>query len=395
MTRRVIIVGFISKSNPADKRASSGTFHTMACALQNAGFTVRWIPIRDNSFLHRMYLRVRKLVYKCLPFLKIDLPPFPSWEARIYARSVNQELVGSCDMLFAPMQSLVTSKLKTNIPIIYISDATYHLMWNYYWFNIPKRVARAYEKLEKVALDKAKIIFYPSHWAMSSAISDYNQSPQKIHLAYFGPNLRDDRITPHSFSHKESLDLLFVGVDWERKGGQVAVDACKWLNLNGVPSLLHIVGIKSLSHDIATLPYVRNEGFLDKNAPGDYAKLVDLYSKSDCFILPTRAECAGICFIEAAAFGLPCFSYRTGGVEDYINDKITGRLLPLGYSGEDFGAAIKDALQSGEMESYSLKAPVLVKERLNWQIWSQKVGAIIDSIYSATERRAISLHYNN
>lgn len=382
MSERKIVVGFISKSNPEDKRASSGTFHTMAFALQNAGFTIQWIPIRDNSILHRIYLRVRKLVYKCLPFLKIDLPVFPSWEARIYAKSVNREFLDSCDVLFAPMQSLAISQLKTNIPIVYLSDATFHLMWNYYWFNLPKHVARAYEKLEKAALDKAKAIVYPSHWAISSAVSDYNQSPHKTHLAYFGPNLQDDRITPHFFSHKESLDLLFVGVDWERKGGQVAVDACKWLNQNGVPSLLHIVGIKSLNHDIATLPFVRDEGFLDKNNPEDYAKLVDLYSKADCFILPTRAECAGICFIEAAAFGLPCFSYRTGGVEDYINDKKTGRLLPLGSSGEEFGAIIKDALQSGEMESYSLGAPVLVQKQLNWQLWSQNVGEIIDSAYS-------------
>lgn len=388
MTGKVIIVGFISKSNPEDKRASSGTFHTMACALQNAGFTVRWIPIRDNNFLHRIYLRVRQLVYKCLPFLKIGLPAFPSWEAKIYAKSVNHELLDSCDVLFAPMQSLVISKLKTSIPIVYLSDATYHLMWDYYWFNLPKRVARAYEKLEKTALDKAKAIVYPSHWAISSAVSDYNQSPQKIHLAYFGPNLQNDRITPHPFSYKGSLDLLFVGVDWERKGGQVAVDACKWLNQNGVLARLHIVGIKSLNQDIATLPFIRDEGFLDKNDPGDYAKLVDLYSKSDCFILPTRAECAGICFIEAAAFGLPCFSYRTGGVEDYIADKITGKILAPEATGRDFGIAIQEALETRAMDAFSQEALALVQERLNWDNWSQAVSKIVNAVYLIQENES-------
>lgn len=385
MPDKEIIVGFISKSNPENKRASSGTFHTMARALQNAGFTIQWIPIKDNSLPHRLYLKARKLAVTCFPFLRIGLPAFPSWEAGIYAKSINKALLNSCNVLFAPMQSLVVSKLKTNIPIVYLSDATYPLMWNYYWFNLPKRVTRAYEKLEEVALDKAKAIVFPSHWAISSAISDYNQSPEKIHLAYFGPNLQDDRITPHSFSYKGSLDLLFVGVDWERKGGQVAVDACKWLNQNGIPAVLHIVGIKSLNHDIAVLPFVRDEGFLDKNNPEDYAILVDLYSKSDCFILPTRAECAGICFIEAAAFGLPCFSYRTGGVEDYINDNNTGRLLPTEATGRDFGIAIHETLKTGAMDIFSQKATALVKERLNWKSWSQAVGKAVNAVYIAHE----------
>lgn len=382
MPPRDTIIGFISKSNPENKRASSGTFHTMARALQNAGFTIQWIPIKDNSLPHRLYQKVRKIASKCFPILRIGLPAFPSWEAEIYAKSINQALLNSCNVLFAPMQSLVVSKLKTNIPLVYLSDATYPLMWDYYWFNVPKGVARAYEKLEKLALDKASAIVYPSHWAMSSAISDYNQSPEKTHLVHFGPNLQNEEITSHAFSYNGSLDLLFVGVDWERKGGKIAVDTCKWLNLNGIPSRLHIVGIKSLNHEISSLPFVRDEGFLDKNIPEDYAKLIDLYSKSDCFILPTRAECAGICFIEASAFGLPCFSYRTGGVEDYIKDKKTGRLLPLGSSGEVFGATIKKALLSGEMESYAQTAPVLVKEQLNWQTWSQSVGAIIDAAKS-------------
>jgi glycosyltransferase involved in cell wall biosynthesis len=47
-------------------------------------------------------------------------------------------------------------------------------------------------------------------------------------------------------------------------------------------------------------------------------RLVDLYSASDIFVLPTMAESFGLVFIEAMACGLPIIGTRVGGVPDIV-----------------------------------------------------------------------------
>ena len=379
MVPHKITIGFLSATPPQDKFSSSGTFHSMAVALEKAGFAITWIPAKEASLAYKLYRKCIKEIVRIIPNLKKHLSLLPNWRARIIARSVDQKLLKSCDVLFAPMQSVALSALNTAIPIVYLSDATYRIMVNYYWTNIPKRDIHALDIIEKKAMDKSNALIYPCRWAAQSAINDYKQNPSRITMAYFGPNFTEEDIRHHIFSPKDVFHILFVGVDWDRKGGGIAVEAGRWLNENGVPTILHITGIRKLAHNICDLPFIRDEGFLNKNTPEDYSKLVSLYEASDCFLLPTKAECTGISFSEASAFGLPCFSHRTGGVEDYIIDGETGRLLPLGSTGEDFGRAIKEAIVSGKMVEMSKAARSYYNGTLNWAEWTKSIKAVIES----------------
>ena len=56
-------------------------------------------------------------------------------------------------------------------------------------------------------------------------------------------------------------------------------------------------------------------GFLNKNIPEQYQKLITIMGRCNLFLLPTKAECAGIVLCEASAFGLPIFTFDTGGLE--------------------------------------------------------------------------------
>lgn len=97
-------------------------------------------------------------------------------------------------------------------------------------------------------------------------------------------------------------------------------------------------------------------------------------------LLPTLAECSAIAFCESSANGLPVFSHLTGGVGNYIYNGRNGYLLPLGSTGADFGAQIKACLESGELERMSVTALDGYREKLNWNVWSQKVEVIIRKI---------------
>ena len=380
MLTRNIRIGFLASDSIHDKRASSGTMYTMARVLESTGAQVIEIPVRGETLIYRIYRKAVKEAVRFFPRLKSRLPRRRLWSGRIAARRLDMGLVDGCDVLFAPMKSGVLCFLETKVPVIYFSDATFHLMIDYYWYDLPKLDLAEGELIERTAIGKAAALVYPCRWAADSAVKDYGQTRDKITLAYFGPNIDPAGITPHIFIFDGHLDLLFVGVDWKRKGGDIAVAACKWLNDNGVDATLHVVGIKSLDPGIASLPYVENHGFLNKNIDGDYSKLMSLYDQTDCFLLPTLAECTGVSFCEASAYGLPCFTHDTGGVGDYVLEGESGHLLPLGSSGEDFGKAIKRSLEDGEMRKLSIGASRVAKERLNWDAWADSMEEVIEKV---------------
>jgi len=236
-------------------------------------------------------------------------------------------------------------------------------------------------KIEKKAMNSADVIILSSEWAKNSAIKDYNQPESKIHVIEFGANLNDDdMIKSNKFNNEESADtlnILFLGVEWIRKGGDIAVSTCKTLNDMGIKSKLFIVGIKKLDNAIKKLPYIEYVGFLNKNVPNQYQSLINVIQKCHCLLLPTLAECAGIAFSESSAFGLPAFSHATGGTGNYVIDGKNGYLLPLGSTGEDFAAKIAECYRSGELASMSTSARNVYEERLNWTVWQNKVEKIL------------------
>lgn len=97
-------------------------------------------------------------------------------------------------------------------------------------------------------------------------------------------------------------------------------------------------------------------------------------------LLPTLQEAAGIAFCECSAYGLPSFTHLTGGTGNYVYKRKNGYLLPLGSTGADFGAKIKECLESGELKKMSETAKDVYKEKLNWNVWATKVESVISNI---------------
>lgn len=117
-----------------------------------------------------------------------------------------------------------------------------------------------------------------------------------------------------------------------------------------------------------------------------YVEDVSIYFReADIFILPTRAECAGIVFCEASAYGLPSFATATGGVPDYVEDGVTGRLLPPDTRSEDFADAIAELWSDPEaMKEMRLNARRRYEEELNWDVWMKHFEEIVEKVLTAS-----------
>lgn len=340
---------------------------------------IQWIPIK-KSFCGKCLTHLfHKLSKKGLPNINLPITRFGSTLCynKIYVDSLN-----SCDVIVAFFCVHNLGKLGTTSPIIYFSDATFPVLLNYYddYSNIPRFLQKEALSLEEEGLNVARHAIFSSDWAKNGAMQ-LGIKEKKLSVVELGANINENdiKITPPNLYKHRNINILFLGVDWYRKGGDIAVDATKWLNSNGVKSTLHIVGCEP-TEKIKGEPYVRCHGFKNKNIKKEYDELVHLIQECHLLLLPTIAECAGIVFAEASAYGLPIFTHDTGGIPNYVRNGVNGYRLPLGCTGADFGKKIKEAIDNGEIAKLSDGGRKLNRERLNWGRWGDEVKKIIDDV---------------
>ncbi len=301
------------------------------------GFT--WVAIPGK--LKQMFWRLRKKKY--------------DWQmthgaARHYAGQIDRRLAnGRYDVIFAEQGSVLLAHLETSIPIIYSSDATFAAMAGYYsgFSGFAGPSLRQGHEIERRALERASLFLCHSQWAADSAVRDYGVPPQKVFvLPRFSclENIPDRRAVLMP-KQKKICRLLLVGVDWERKGCEIAVETVNELNGMGVQAELTICGCLP-PQGYAPGRHVMLAGYLDKNDAAQRARLEQLYRDASFFILPSRAECMGNVFVEAAAFGLPVAATRTGGVPSVVVEGKTGFLLGPEAGGRHYARVIRAAWEN-------------------------------------------------
>ena len=117
--------------------------------------------------------------------------------------------------------------------------------------------------------------------------------------------------------------------------------------------------------------------FLDKNKSAEMQRLHEILLETDLLLLPTRAECAGIVFCEAAAYGIPSISTNTGGVATYVREGINGYILPITAGAADY-TAVMNNIWNNQPEFARLKqeSRKLFEQELNWDVWGQSFNKI-------------------
>jgi glycosyltransferase involved in cell wall biosynthesis len=112
------------------------------------------------------------------------------------------------------------------------------------------------------------------------------------------------------------LRLLFVGGNFERKGGDILLDAFRSRFAD------------RCELDIVTADAVAGGGGVRVHRAEPNSRLLrGLYERADLFVLPTRAECFGIATVEAMASGLPTIVGDVGAARDIVDENVTGWLV--------------------------------------------------------------------
>lgn len=373
-------IAFLTSFDPNNKRKLSGSPYYIMTALQDfVGDVTNLGPVVYGQTILNYMVR----------FFRLFNRPYNlnhSYFYAFYYRQVfSKRLKGkSFDFIFAPRASTQIALLKTSIPIIYYSDTTFKSMYNYYsWFSNFCRLSEIEgNSIERKALNKAEKVILSSEWAANSVIHDYHIKKSKIHIVPFGPNVDYIPKEEEIFKSKsrEVCKLLFIGAEWERKGGKIAYDTLLELKKRGISVELTIVGVippDNLTNDSMTII-----PFLDKNIKSESDKFNQLLLENHFLILPTREECFGVVFCEASAYGLPSLSYNTGGVSSAIKNNMNGFLFDLSAEGGQFADKIAEYFLDYNQKYLNLSksSRLYYNENLSWETFGKSILKIFNDI---------------
>ena len=181
------------------------------------------------------------------------------------------------------------------------------------------------------------------------------------------------------------LTLLYLAVEWERKGGRIAFEALQHLHEAGIKARLIVCGCippDSFRHpDMEVIP------FLNKNKKEDHDRFVHLLSTSHFLILPTRADCSLLVACESNAYGMPAISTDTGGVSDVVKDGINGYCLTYEAGGDRYAALIAGIYTDRERyHNLIVSSRKRYEDELNWDKWAERFRGIYPGIVSGYKR---------
>jgi glycosyltransferase involved in cell wall biosynthesis len=380
---------YVTTADPADVRGWSGTYHHVATALEAQGISLDYVgPLVKR---YEQALKAKEGVYRYLLRRRHPRDREPLI-ARNYARQVAARLGPQHDLVFA-VGTIPISYLDCVQPIVAWTDATFAGLVDFYpmYSNVSEATLRNGHAMEAAALHRCELAIYSSDWAASSAISDYGVDPGRVAVVPFGANmdteLSDDEAEAAVAARPgDACRLLFIGVDWERKGGDYAVAVAEALNAAGVPTTLDVVGSWPTRQ---TLPeFVNRNPFIDKTSEDGRRALRELMLGAHFFVLPARADCSPVVLNEAAAHALPALVSNVGGIPTIVRDEASGKLFSSYAEPSDYREYVLRVL--AEPTHYRLLALGALEEyrsRLNWRVAGAAVRELVADVTGSRERR--------
>ncbi|HEY1304930.1 MAG TPA: glycosyltransferase family 4 protein [Vicinamibacterales bacterium] len=177
-------------------------------------------------------------------------------------------------------------------------------------------------KYERELYGRIDLVFPMSRWLADSFVEDNGVSRRKVFPVGAGVNLPHIRGTKgKDYSVPR---ILFVGLDFERKGGAYLLDAFRIVRAEIPDAELTIIG-----HRLEEVPPgVRSVGPLSKTNPADLERLLDEYTRASLFVMPSLYEPFGIVFAEAMAHRCPCIGTNICAMPEIIEHGRTGFLVP-------------------------------------------------------------------
>jgi glycosyltransferase involved in cell wall biosynthesis len=177
--------------------------------------------------------------------------------------------------------------------------------------------SKALLELERALYLRADRILVSAAHVERTLVQAYGCDPKRVATILIGANVAAAASTD-DLARYAAGRILFVGIDWERKGGPTLLTAFNTIAERFPQATLTIVGCSpSLSH-----PRARATGLIPRD------EVAALFAQSSIFCLPSVVEPSAVASVEAMAFKLPVVATNVGGFPGMVNGGETGLLVP-------------------------------------------------------------------
>jgi len=221
-------------------------------------------------------------------------------------------------------------------------------------------VPAAWRRMERELYAATRCNFVSSGFAAQSLVEDYAIPAGRVACVFSGCNVAAaDAVDT---GRRDGRVILFVGVDWERKGGPELVAAFREVRREISDAELWIVGCS---------PAVSEPGvkILGRLAP---ARVAECYRDADVFCLPSRMDPSASVLAEAASYGLPVVATRVGGNAERVADGATGLL----GAPDELASHLRRLLRDGELRRrFGAAGREMVRDRFTWKAVCGRMAA--------------------
>lgn len=380
-------IAYISTMNPLSRAALRHTTSYIYRALEDyCGDITPLDPIKSLPLLAighllrwgtRTFLR-RELAVRHLPFI-----------AKRHARMIERRLRRhSYDLLIAAETIPEIAYLRTDIPLILITDATFAQRHNYEpaWSRMLSWSAQQADAIESRAYNNAHALLLCSQWAARSIVQDYYIDPLRVYSVPFGAPLLNIPPKEIALTKRRSYrcTLLFIGDNWQHKGGDIAFQTLLTLEQDyAIKAELIICGTTpplSVQH-----PRIKIFPTLDRSNEVQRNELERLYLRADFLLVPASSETTGIYCCEASAYGVPSLVADTGPLTEIISNGENGFVLPADAQATAYARIIAELYQNEQRyQALVRNSRRNFEERLNWDAWGKAVQTILQEIMVAS-----------
>jgi len=281
------------------------------------------------------------------------------------------------------------SYLECKQPIVIWTDTTIASAIDFYprYFrdSICAESIRDILEVERSLLERCRLAIFSSEWGARNAMDFYGLDPARVKVVPFGANLRCTR----TFEDIEKLvdsrprnkcKLLFIGVEWLRKGGDIVLEVVSELNKAGLPTELTVVGCDPIV-DGPIRDFVRLLGYISNANEEGANRLNALLAESHFLIMPSRAETYGHVYCEASSFGVPSLASDVGGIPTAVRNNVNGRTFPRNASAKEYCEYITslfcDYAKYTELAQSSFHE---YEARLNWDVAGKTVRNLLEKM---------------
>lgn len=276
--------------------------------------------------------------FKWLFYRNLFQQDFYSWAdpivSRHYAHQIEDKLSRSdADILLCQENAIPLARVQPDRPMVLWTDATLGSLIDFYPYlsNLCRETRQNLLKMEQRVLERCSLIVLTSQWAAQRAHDLYGIPLAKIEIIPRGAN-QSHNLPPEAIKAaverrpSRPCKLLFVGVEWTRKGGDIALEVATALNHQGLETELHVVGCVP---PVDAPSFVKVHGFINRTTPAGRSALADLFQSAHFLIFPTRADTFGVVISEAASFGVPTLATEVGGIASVVKAGVTGKTFAL------------------------------------------------------------------